>query len=132
MTLAERSTERRGMAARDERMVPVPYSPVMTMIPRIPMTSEPMPRPAIDWLVGSKPWYQPAVWWVALWAEYAQTRRVPTTVARSAHPVERRVATLAHSAPRAWRRPARRRGAVPRGASSGTAMVMADPFERMG
>ena len=59
-TLAVSSTPRRGMAARDERIVPEPYSPLMASTPSTPRASEPMARPARDWLVGSNPWYHPA------------------------------------------------------------------------
>ena len=54
--LAPKNTGRRGVAASDERMVPLPYSPVMDSTPRTPMTSEPSASPASAALVGSKPW----------------------------------------------------------------------------
>ena len=56
MAFAPKKTERRGVAVSDERMVPLPYSPVIANTPRIPMTSEPSASPASAWFVGSKPW----------------------------------------------------------------------------
>ena len=61
-TLAVSRTPRRGMAARDERIVPVPYSPLMASTPRTPMAREATASPASDWFVGSNPWYQPLGW----------------------------------------------------------------------
>ncbi len=46
---------RRGAAASEERMVPVPYSPVTASTPNTPMASVPRARPVNAWLVGSKP-----------------------------------------------------------------------------
>ncbi len=60
-----------------------------TSTPRTPMASEPRASPARDWLVGSKPWYQPARMVRALRAARKVTSRVPTTVTSRVHLVER-------------------------------------------
>ncbi len=105
--LAVSSTPRRGMAAREDRIVPEPYSPLMASTPSTPMASDPMARPASDWLVGSNPWYHPAGWWSAPRVASQVTRNVPTAVTSRVQRVERNEASLVHSARMAWGSPAR-------------------------
>ncbi len=54
--LAPKNTERCGVAAREERMVPLPYSPLIDNTLRIPMTSDAKANPASEVFVGSKFW----------------------------------------------------------------------------
>ena len=56
MALAPKNTARRGVAANDDWMVPLPYSPVIDRTPRTPMTRDPRASPASATSVGSKPW----------------------------------------------------------------------------
>ena len=124
MALAPKKTPRRGVAAREERMVPLPYSPVMERTPRMPTTREARASPASAVLVGSKPWAAVSPgWWRAPWVARKVTAMAPTTVIRRAHFVERRVSSLAHSALTACRRPARRPGT-----SSVAVRVIVRPF----
>ena len=95
------------MAASEERMVPVPYSPLMTSTPRTPMASEARASPARDWLVGSKPWYHAREWCSAPWVDRNVTSSVPTAVTSRVHRVERNETSLVHSARMVWRSPAR-------------------------
>ena len=57
-----------------------------------------MSRPAKDWLVGSKPWYQSGLLCRALLVEMIVTTVIPATVISRVHRVERRVAILTASA----------------------------------
>src|SRR5580692_5444116 len=130
VALAANRVSHRGTAARDERMVPDPYSPEMARTPRTPSASDPMASPAMAWFVGSQPenWYHWRGWCAAPLVERKVTSMVPRTVMPSSNFVERREASLLTSAATAWRKPTRPSRAAGVVAGNDRAMVTRSPF----
>ena len=121
-TLASRTTGRRGTADRVARMVPVPYSALITSTPSTPKMSWPRKIPIRLRRVGS------SMTSVGLTVPVVSAQRPTTAIAvpASVQAVDRTVQSLVHSAAAAWRRPTLPRGRSPDnelGASSATVTI---------
>ena len=102
-TLAVSTTGRRGTADNVARIVPVPYSALMTSTPRTPKMSWPRKMPIRLRRVGSSMMSEG----LTVPVPSAHRPTTATTVATSVHMVERTDHSLVHSAAMARRRPTR-------------------------